>query len=125
MTVRACGSHSAGRRTASVLVTMESIAGCDATTCPEPRQAPARSAAIASAAATRARPASAAPARNRYAGPVSAIAAQVPELREVIDFRNLLSHGYDAVDLRVVWSLARHELPVLLSALRKTVAGMV
>jgi uncharacterized protein with HEPN domain len=41
----------------------------------------------------------------------------VPELREVVDFRNLLSHGYDAVDLRVVWSLAQHELPVLLTAL--------
>jgi uncharacterized protein with HEPN domain len=52
------------------------------------------------------------------------VAAGIPELREVIDFRNLLSHGYDAVDLRVVWSLARHELPVLLSALRKIVAGM-
>jgi len=53
-----------------------------------------------------------------------AIAAQVPELREVIDFRNLLSHGYDSVDLRVVWSLAQHELPALLSALRRIVAGM-
>ena len=52
------------------------------------------------------------------------VAAGIPELREVIDFRNLLSHGYDAVDLRVVWSLARHELPVLLSALRKIDAGM-
>jgi uncharacterized protein with HEPN domain len=47
------------------------------------------------------------------------VAAKVPELREVVDFRNLLSHGYDAVDLRVVWSLAQHELPVLLTALRR------
>lgn len=50
------------------------------------------------------------------------IAAQVPELREVIDFRNLLSHGYDAVDLRVVWSLARHELSALLTTLRRILA---
>ncbi len=50
------------------------------------------------------------------------VAAQVPELREVIDFRNLLSHGYDAVDLRVVWSLARHELPALLTTLRRILA---
>ena len=47
------------------------------------------------------------------------VAAKVPELREVVDFRNLLSHGYDTVDLRVVWSLAQHELPVLLTALRR------
>ena len=53
-----------------------------------------------------------------------AVAAEIPELREVIDFRNLLSHGYDSVDLRVVWSLARHELPALLSALRGIVAGL-
>jgi uncharacterized protein with HEPN domain len=46
----------------------------------------------------------------------------VPELREVIDFRNLLSHGYDSVDLRVVWSLAQHELPTLMLALRRIVA---
>ena len=48
-----------------------------------------------------------------------AVAARVPELREVVDFRNLISHGYDAVDHRVVWSLARLELPTLLAALRK------
>lgn len=52
------------------------------------------------------------------------VAAQVPELREVIDFRNLLSHGYDSVDLRVVWSLAQHELPAFVSALRRIVAGL-
>jgi uncharacterized protein with HEPN domain len=52
------------------------------------------------------------------------VAAQVPELREVIDFRNLLSHGYDSIDLRVVWSLAQHELPAFVSALRRIVAGL-
>jgi uncharacterized protein with HEPN domain len=53
-----------------------------------------------------------------------AIAAEIPELREVIDFRDLLAHGYDTIDLRVVWSLAQHELPELLSVLRAVVAGM-
>ena len=50
------------------------------------------------------------------------VAGRIPELREVVDFRNLLSHGYDAVDHRVVWSLARHELPPLLAALRRITA---
>lgn len=53
-----------------------------------------------------------------------AVAAHVPELREVIDFRNLLSHGYDTVDLRVVWSLAQHELPALLVGLRRVAAEL-
>jgi len=52
------------------------------------------------------------------------VASGVPELREVVDFRNLLSHGYDSVDLRVVWSLAQHELPALIAVLRKILAGM-
>lgn len=50
------------------------------------------------------------------------VAGRIPELREVVEFRNLLSHGYDAVDHRVVWSLARHELPPLLAALRRIAA---
>jgi uncharacterized protein with HEPN domain len=48
-----------------------------------------------------------------------AVAARVPELREVVAFRNLISHRYDAVDHRVAGSLARLELPPLLAALRK------
>lgn len=54
------------------------------------------------------------------------VAAKVPELREVVDFRNLLSHGYDAVDLRVVWSLAhprRRGAPAVLRGRRLWGAG--
>lgn len=47
------------------------------------------------------------------------IADRVTELREVVDFRNLLSHGYESVDQRVVWSLAQHELPALVIGLRR------
>lgn len=45
-------------------------------------------------------------------------AGRVPEHRRVIDFRNLLAHGYDVVDPRLVYDLARTRLPVLLVALR-------
>ncbi len=57
-------------------------------------------------------------ASSRLAREFPAIAAQIPELRRVIDFRNVLAHGYDAVDPRLVFDLARTRLPSLLVALR-------
>jgi uncharacterized protein with HEPN domain len=46
------------------------------------------------------------------------IADRIPEHRRVIDFRNVLAHGYDVVDPRLVYGLARTRLPALLAALR-------
>ncbi len=46
------------------------------------------------------------------------VAARIPEHRRVIDFRNVLAHGYDVVDPRLVFGLARTRLPALLAALR-------
>ena len=50
--------------------------------------------------------------------------SRVTELREVVDFRNLLSHGYESVDQRVVWSLAQHELPALVLELKRLAAEL-
>jgi len=36
----------------------------------------------------------------------------------VIDFRNLLAHGYDVVDPRLVFDLARTRLPALIASRR-------
>jgi len=52
------------------------------------------------------------------------VASCVTELREVVDFRNLLSHGYESVDQRVVWSLAQHELPALVLELKRLAAEL-
>ena len=46
------------------------------------------------------------------------VAARIPEHRRVIDFRNVLAHGYDSVDPRLVFDLARTRLPALLASLR-------
>ncbi|MFL5259174.1 MAG: DUF86 domain-containing protein [Hyphomicrobiales bacterium] len=45
------------------------------------------------------------------------IAARIPDLRQAIGFRNVLSHGYDIVDPVRVWEAARDDLPALLANL--------
>ena len=41
------------------------------------------------------------------------IAALIPDLREIIDFRNLLVHAYDGVDAPRVWGFIEANLPPL------------
>ena len=40
-------------------------------------------------------------------------ARKIPQLRQIVDFRNLLIHGYDQVIPERVWSYTRHDLPEL------------
>ena len=35
--------------------------------------------------------------------------------RRIVDFRNVLTHGYDLIDHRIVWSTIEEEVPVLLA----------
>ena len=46
------------------------------------------------------------------------IAADVPDLRRVVAFRNILVHGYATVDDALVWQLLGVDLPVLEKVLR-------
>ena len=55
---------------------------------------------------------------SRLARDFPSIVDRIPEHRRVIDFRNVLAHGYDIVDPRLVYGLARTRLPALLTALR-------
>jgi uncharacterized protein with HEPN domain/predicted nucleotidyltransferase len=47
----------------------------------------------------------------------AAVAAQVPDLRRIIGFRNVLIHGYATVNDRTVWDVVQDNLPKLLTAL--------
>jgi len=42
-----------------------------------------------------------------------ALAERLPASRDVIDFRNVIAHEYDALSTATVWDIARHELPAL------------
>ena len=41
------------------------------------------------------------------------LAKKIPEMRRIIDFRNLLAHGYDSVIPKLVWLYATNSLPTL------------
>ena len=45
-----------------------------------------------------------------------ALAARVPEIAKIIAFRNLLIHGYAAVEHARVWAIAMESLPNLRTA---------
>lgn len=39
--------------------------------------------------------------------------AAITRARRVVEFRNLLTHAYPAVDDAVVWAIIEHDVPVL------------
>lgn len=43
---------------------------------------------------------------------------KVPEYRKIIDFRNVISHGYDVIDEMILWDFACHRIPELLTKIR-------
>lgn len=38
----------------------------------------------------------------------------IPEYRKIIDFRNVISHGYDVIDEMVLWDFVQNKVPELL-----------
>ncbi len=53
------------------------------------------------------------------------IQAQHPAIpwSQIVGLRNRLIHGYDAVDLDILWQIIRHDLTPLITALEKIVNG--
>ena len=51
-----------------------------------------------------------------------AAARRIPDLERIVDFRNLLIHGYAGVDDRVVWGIVEGRLPALRAALQALLA---
>ena len=42
---------------------------------------------------------------------------------QIVALRNRLIHGYDAVDLNILWQIIVHDLPPLAAALERILAG--
>jgi uncharacterized protein with HEPN domain len=43
--------------------------------------------------------------------------------QDIVDFRNRVIHGYDAVDLDIVWEIVEQDLPALVQALQRPSGG--
>jgi uncharacterized protein with HEPN domain len=45
------------------------------------------------------------------------VASRIPQSRAIIDFRNVLVHGYDVIDDEIVWGVTESKLPDLAAEL--------
>jgi uncharacterized protein with HEPN domain len=52
---------------------------------------------------------------NRLARVDAEILSEIRNYRSIISFRNILAHGYDSVEDRVVWGIIEHDLSQLRS----------
>ncbi|MFH1057998.1 MAG: HepT-like ribonuclease domain-containing protein [Pseudomonadota bacterium] len=50
------------------------------------------------------------------------VAEQIEDYRRIISFRNILIHGYDLVDNRLVWSVVTTKVPPLAECVRTLLA---
>ena len=55
---------------------------------------------------------------NQLAKLDAAMAARIPDLPQIVAFRNQLIHGYATVNVGTVWNIAQNALPSLLDAVQ-------
>lgn len=61
---------------------------------------------------------------NRIGREDPATLDQIREYRDIISFRNLLAHGYDNIDDRIVWGIIEEDLDLLLTDVRQLIDEM-
>ena len=48
----------------------------------------------------------------------AAMAARIPDLSQIVAFRNQLIHGYATVNVGTVWNIAQNAVPVLIESVQ-------
>ena len=61
---------------------------------------------------------------NRLHGDHPKLAGRIPRLRRIVDFRNLLIHGYATVIPDRVWDYAKSDLPELRNVIQMLLAEL-
>ncbi|MFM7567522.1 MAG: DUF86 domain-containing protein, partial [Betaproteobacteria bacterium] len=56
---------------------------------------------------------------NQLAKQDSTLEARIPDLAQIIAFRNQLIHGYATVSAATVWNIVQHSLPELIHAVQR------
>jgi uncharacterized protein with HEPN domain len=51
------------------------------------------------------------------------LGAEIPDLRQIVAFRNILIHGYAVIDRARVWRAVQDDLPPLLATLDRLLAS--
>lgn len=59
---------------------------------------------------------------NQLARVAPATAARIPDLRRIVDFRNVLAHAYAVIDDALVWDAVQKNIPALHDALVQLLA---
>ena len=59
---------------------------------------------------------------NRIRRDDPAILDQIREYRNIVSFRNILAHGYNSIDDRIVWGIIEEDLDDLLTDVDKLVS---
>ena len=59
---------------------------------------------------------------NRIKGLDDDILEEVQEYRSIISFRNILAHGYDTVEDKIVWGIIENDLDILVEGIEKLLA---
>ena len=49
--------------------------------------------------------------------------ATIRNAREIVSFRNILAHGYDTIDDRIVWDIITHDLDGLIEDVTSFLLG--
>ncbi len=60
---------------------------------------------------------------NRISRYDPSLATQISNLRDIIDFRNVIAHGYGVVDNEIVWDIIKNHLPDLIEKCRNILLG--
>lgn len=57
-------------------------------------------------------------AQNRIRSADAELLGRIRDYRSIISFRNILAHGYDSVEDRVVWGIVENDLSTLIEDVR-------
>lgn len=60
-------------------------------------------------------------AMNRLLRADSSLESKITNARRIVGMRNILSHGYDGVDHRILWAAATDHIPVLKSEIAQLI----